>query len=88
MRGLYISLYCCEGKFLYSKGAQAESETEPILSACGAEYIGILLVVDDAEYESLDVDTLGEIVVLNQFVHCARLTKEDGDAHLEWLEKN
>ena len=62
---------------------------DPILSACGAGYIGVLLVVvDDAEYESLDVDTLGDKVVLGQFVHCARLTKQGSDVQLEWLEED
>lgn len=66
---------------------QVENVTAPILSACGAGYIGILVVVvvDDAEYESLDVDTLGDKAVLGQFVHCARLTKEGSDVRLEWL---
>ena len=68
---------------------QAENVTDPILSACGAGYIGVLLVVvDDAEYESLDVDTLGDKVVLGQFVHCARLTKQGSDVQLEWLEED
>ena len=65
---------------------QAADVMDPILSACGAGYLSIILaVVDDAEYESLDEDTLGEKIVLRQFVHCARLTKEGGDVRLEWL---
>ena len=71
----------------FTSEEQAEIVTEPILEACGASYIGVLLVVvDDAEYESLDLDELGHKVVTNQFVQCARLTKQHGEVSLEWLE--
>ena len=73
----------------FTSKEQAENVMDPILSACGAGYIGVLLVVvDDAEYESLDVDTLGKKAVLGQFVHCARLTKQGSDVQLEWLEED
>lgn len=73
----------------FTEKEQVENVTEPILSACGAGYIGILVVVvDDAEYESLDVETLGHKAVMRQYVHCARLTKEGSDVELEWLEED
>lgn len=82
----HISAYIAVRASSFTAREQAERVTEPLLSACGAGYLSILLaVVDDAEYESLDGDTLGNKVVLRQFVHCARLTREGGDTRLEWL---
>ena len=85
----YISAYIAVRASSFTAKEQAENVTDPILSACGAEYLSVLLVVvEDAEYEFLDGDTLGEKVVLRQFVHCARLTKEGSDVQLEWLEED
>ena len=85
----YISAYIAVRVSSFTAKEQAANVTEPILSACGAEYLSVLLVVvEDAEYELLDGDTLGEKVVLRQFVHCARLTKEGSDVQLEWLEED
>ena len=85
----YISAYIAVRASSFTAMEQAANVTEPILSACGAEYLSVLLVVvEDAEYELLDGDTLGEKVVLRQFVHCARLTKEGSDVQLEWLEED
>lgn len=68
---------------------QVENVTDPILSVCKSKYVGVLVVmVDDAEYEFLDKETLREIIIRDQYVHCARLTKEGSNVRLDWLEED
>ncbi len=68
---------------------QVENVTEPILSTCGSKYVCVLVVmVDDAEYEFLDEDILRDKLIRDQYVHCARLTKEGSDVRLDWLEED
>ena len=84
-----ISAYIAVKASSFTTKEQAENVMDPILSACGAGYIGILLVVvDDAEYEFLEEDTLTKKIIRSQFVHCARLTKQGSDVQLEWLEED
>lgn len=83
-----ISAYIAVRASSFTAEEQAEKVTDPILSACGAWYVGILLVVvEDAEYESLDEDILAGKIGRRQFVHCARVTRERGNVRFEWLEK-
>lgn len=85
----YLSAYIAVRESSFTEKEQAEKVTDSILLACGAGYISIILaVVDDAEYEFLDEDMLEEKIVLRQFARCARLTKENGDVQLEWLEED
>lgn len=86
---VFISACIAVKESSFATKEQGENVMKPILSACGGRYLSILLIViDDAEYESLDVDTLREKVVSRQFIHCARLTREDNDIEFEWLENN
>ena len=83
----FISAYIAVKASSFTSEEQDEKVMEPILEACGARYIGVLLVVvDDAEYEILEEETLTKKISRRQFVHCARLTKQHGEAVLEWLE--
>ena len=84
----FISAYIAVKESDFTSEEQAVDVMEPIFSACGAEYIGILLVVvEDDEYEFLNHDKLEEKIVQGQFVHCARLTRQkDGSETLDWLK--
>ena len=82
----FISAYIAVKASSFTSKEQVENVTEPILSACGAGYLCVLLVVvDDAEYELLEEDTLTKKIVRRQFVHCARLTRQGSDIRFEWL---
>lgn len=85
----HLSAYIAVRASSFTAKEQAAKVTDSILSACGAGYLSIMLtVVEDVEYESLDEDMLEEKIVLRKFVHCARLTKENDDVQLEWLEED
>lgn len=57
-----------------------------IESAVGADYLSIIVIVLDSDiYGDIDEDTVGQKVVLRDFVKCLRLTREDGKAEYEWL---
>lgn len=72
----------------FTSREQAEKVMDPILSAYGGWYLCInLIVVEDAEYESLDRDTLSDRIIRREFKNCARLTKQNDDVVLKWLER-
>lgn len=62
---------------------------DPIKIACGAEYLGIIvIIVDDDELMLLDQDSIGDKIVSRQFMHCERWTRENGVETVEWLEED
>lgn len=81
----FTSAYIVVKASSFTAKEQAANVMDPILSAHGGWYLSIkLVVVDDAEYESLDEGTLKDIIAASQYVHCAIQTKENDDVWLEW----
>ena len=63
---------------------QAQRFTERV--AANGSYFGIwFVVVDDSEYGTFDIETLSELVGLNNYIHFAMITKFDSNGiKSEW----
>lgn len=67
---------------------QVEKIAEPIASTCKADLMIRIIFVEDYKYGTLDMDTLGDELVFNKYVHCMRIERlDDGSIKIDWREK-
>ena len=65
---------------------QVQEMINSIVTSCKADNLTLIIVfVKDELFGTTDEDALRRNVVRRQFVHCARVTRENGEVQIEWL---
>jgi hypothetical protein len=68
----------------------SEDQTEKIaelIAKYGTHYWLSVVFVEDSQYGTFDEKTIGEAIVLNNFVCCAQITNLDDNIRIEWTGK-
>lgn len=58
-----------------------------LIAASGMKFLLRIVFVNDDEYGTFTMSSLGDQIVLNKYVYCVRITNLDGDIQIEWLRK-